>query len=105
MSSGAARTGSARAGRAGHLSPLGRTLGENDGASRWKKTDGMARQRAEVASWASTMFLLTLVVSVGAVGARVGTRLRQFFDGKLLLQGRLAAWHETERQEKNWVWT
>ena len=36
---GAAWAVSARAGRSGHSSPLGRTLGDNAGAS-WRKTTG-----------------------------------------------------------------
>ena len=37
------------------------------------------------------MFSLTLVVSLGAVGARAGPWLQQFSDGKLFVHGRLAA--------------
>ena len=36
---------------------------------------------------------LTLVVSLGAVGGRVGPHLRKFSEGKSLVQGRLAARH------------
>ena len=40
------------------------------------------------------MFWLTLVVGIGAVGARVGPWLRQLSDGQPLIQGQLAARHE-----------
>ena len=39
------------------------------------------------------MFWITLVVSLGAVGTRVGPRLQQFSDGQPLVQGRLSARH------------
>ena len=51
----------------------------------------MACQMIGAASWASSMVLLTLVVILGAVGARVGPQLRQFPDGQPLAQGQLAA--------------
>ena len=41
-------------------------------------------------SWASLIFLLTLVVILGAVGTRVGPRLQKFPDGQPLVQGQLA---------------
>ena len=53
----------------------------------------MAWQMIGAASWDSSMVSLMLGVSLGAVDAHVGPLLRQFSDGKLLLQGRLAAWH------------
>ena len=53
----------------------------------------MAWQSIEADYWASTMVFLTLVVILGAVGARVGPRLRQFSDGQPLVQGRLATRH------------
>ena len=40
-----------------------------------------------------TMFSLTLVVIVGAVGAHIRPRLRQFPDGQPLVQGQLEARH------------
>ena len=45
------------------------------------------------ASWASLMFSLTLVVRIGAVGSRVGFRLRKFSNGQPLVQVRLEAQH------------
>ena len=48
---GAAWVVSARAGREGHLSPLGGNLGENDSASWWKTTGAIALQRVGAASW------------------------------------------------------
>ena len=53
----------------------------------------MVWQKVGADSWASYMVLITLVVSLGEVGARVGTRLQQFSDGKPLVQGQLEARH------------
>ena len=39
------------------------------------------------------MVLLTLLMSIGAVGAHVGTWLRQLYDGQPLVQGQLSAQH------------
>ena len=81
---------SARASRAGHSFPLGRTLGENADASRWKTTWSMSWKSVGVASWALLMVSVTLVMSVGVVGPRVGTWLKQLSDGKPLVQDQLA---------------
>ena len=58
-----------------------------------KQPGGVAWQMVGTASWDSSTFSITLVVSVGAVGSRVGPWLWQFSDGQPLVQGRLAAWH------------
>ena len=93
MSVGAVWEVSAHAGRAGQSYLLGGTLGENSSAS-WRKTNvGMAYQRVGAASWASSMFSLTLVVNLCAVGACVGSRLRQFYDEQPLVQEQLATFH------------
>ena len=96
LRSGAAREVSARSGRAGQSSFLGRTLGENTDASWWKMTGLMAWKIIGAASWDSLMVSLTLVVSLVAVGPRVGPRLRRFSDGQPLVQERLAEWHGQE---------
>ena len=49
-----------------------------------------------MASWASSMVRITLVVSLGAVGAHVGPQLWKFPDGKTLVQGQLGARHGQE---------
>ena len=90
---GAAWVVSARAGREGHLSPLGGNLGENDSASWWKTTGAIALQRVGAASWYSLMFSLKLFVSLGALGTHVGPRLRKLSNGQPLVQGQLAAHH------------
>ena len=80
VSPGAAWAALVRAGKAGHLSPLGRTLGESSGASWLKMNVDMACKRVRAASWASLMVSLTLVASLGAVGPRVGPCLWQLSD-------------------------
>ena len=82
---------SARAGKSGKLAPLVRTLGENVGLSGRKTAGGMARQSVGADSWASSMFCITLVMGLGAVGALIGPRLQHFPDGQPLIQGKLAA--------------
>ena len=84
---------SARAGKAGHSDPLMKMMGENTSASGQKTTGEMAWQRVRAASWASSIVWLTLVVSLGAVGARFGPQLQQFSDGQPLVQGLLADRH------------
>ena len=86
---GAAWAVSVRAGREDHLSTIERTLSENARASWQKMTRLMAWQRIGAASWDSSIALLTLVVSLGAVRPHVGPWLRQLSNGKLLVQGRL----------------
>ena len=83
-----------RAGKEGYPSPLERTQDENAGAYWWKTTEGLKLQKVGTASSSSSMFLLILIVSLGTVGARVGTRLQQFSDGQPLMQGRLTSRHE-----------
>ena len=75
VSAGAALAVVARAGKSVHSYTLRSTLDENAGTSGWKMTRSMAWQRVGAASWASWMVSLTLVVSLCAVGARVGPRL------------------------------
>ena len=91
MSVGATWAVSAHAGRAGHLSPIWRTLGENVGEYWWKMTGLMAQKMIGAASWDSSMVWLTLVVILGAVGTRVGPRLQKLSDGHPLVQGLLTA--------------
>ena len=78
-----------RAGRVGHSSTLRRMLGDNVGESWCNTNGGMARLRFRAASWDSSMFLITLVVRLGAVGSRVGPRLWKFSDVQPLVQGLL----------------
>ena len=80
-----------RAGKAGHLACLVRTLGENASASGKKKTGVMAWQRLGADYWSSSMVWPTLVVILGEVGSCVGPRLWQFSDGQPFIQGWLAA--------------
>ena len=54
---------------------------------------GVTCQRVKAASLASSMVWLTLVVRLGALGARVDPQLWKFYYGQPLVQGRLAAWH------------
>ena len=69
------------------------TLSENSGAYGWNTIRGMSWQRVGAASWDSSVFWLTLVVSLGAVGARIGPWLQQCYDGQPIVQGKLAAQH------------
>ena len=81
----------ARARKAGHFDPLVSNLWDNVGSSGWKMTGGLSWQKIGAASLASSVSWLALVVSLGAVGARVGPQLQQFSDEKPLIQGRLAS--------------
>ena len=58
-----------------------------------KRPGGWHDRGSGSSSWDSMTFFLTLLVSIGAVGSRVEPRLRQFSDGQLPVQGRLAARH------------
>ena len=53
----------------------------------------MAWKSFRADSWASSVVWLALVVFLGAVGARVGPRLRKFPDGHPFVQELLAARH------------
>ena len=70
VSAWAARATPAPAGKMGHLSPSLVTGGENAGLSGGKTTWHETWKSIGAASVASSVFRLTLVVSLGAVGAR-----------------------------------
>ena len=93
VSSGAAWEVLARADRAGHSSTLRMTLVENAGVSWWKTTGRMALKKVGAVSWASLMLSLTLVVTLGVVGARLGPQFWQFYNGQPLVQGRFLDRH------------
>ena len=82
-----------QAGKSVQLAPLVSILGDIAGASGCKTTRGVSWQRIGAASWASQMFWLTLVVILGAVGYRVGPRLRKKSGWELPVQGQLSARH------------
>ena len=70
MSAWAVRAVPVPAGRSVHLDPLVVTGGENSGLYGCKTTWRATMQIIEAASVASTVFLITLVMSLGVVGAR-----------------------------------
>ena len=72
VSAGSAWAVSECAGKTGHLYNIGRTLGDNNGASWQNMTGAMAWQRIGADSWASSMFFLTLVIGLDVVGPNVG---------------------------------